>query len=454
MRLIEFLGKDLKERVKELLERQADEGKKAWKSNQVSAYDRISSLVRPQSEVCRAVHNAIKNLESNIIFIYAGPSSLPSRPQIENRRGALTIRINHDDKEDLAYADSGSCKNIMAESCAQQKGLIIRRRPKDVRVFQVGNGKLVTSIGRARAHVRLVKGFDKPRKEWFHILPNCPAAIILGMPFLEAVRILSKNRHILEECPPKPCAIDLVLWISSPRNRIRCNLDGRNVTAIADSGSDLNLMSLSYAQRGGYRIDRRKEVQRCLEFGDGSQEDTVGEVTVYNLTLNWCEPETAPLGPLETHGEDTCPRFSAVFQVLRDLPSDVILGRDLLCDSDAFNVCPELCNPLETQRTPHTEFNLTISLGLAKDLPLIKEFKRLIRKAQQLPRDVEGVEDKDMHDDATFTHLYQVHEIECKIQKLAKSGHALEVAQKEREKGRMVSDWQNKHRACVFCNPV
>lgn len=415
MRLIEFLGKDLKERVKEPLERQADEGKKAWKSNQVSAYDRISSLVRPQSEVCRAVHNAIKNLESNIIFIYAGPSSLPSRPQIENRRGALTIRINHDDKEDLAYADSGSCKNIMAESCAQQKGLIIRRRPKDVRVFQVGNGKLVTSIGRARAHVRLVKGFDKPRKEWFHILPNCPAAIVLGMPFLEAAQILSKNRHILEECPPKSRAIDRVLWISSPRNRMRCNLDGRNVTAIADSGSDLNLMSLSYAERGGYHIDRRKGVRRRLEFGDGSQEDTVGEVTVYNLTLNWCEPETAPLGPLETHGEDTCPRFSAVFQVLRDLPSDVILGRDLLCDSDAFNVCPELCNPLETQRTPHTEFNLTISLGLAKNLPLIKEFKRLIRKAQQLPRDVEGVEDKDMHDDATFTHLYQVHEIECKI---------------------------------------
>ena len=415
MRLIEFLGKDLKERVKEPLERQADEGKKAWKSNQVSAYDRISSLVRPQSEVCRAVHNAIKNLESNIIFIYAGPSSLPSRPQIENRRGALTIRINHDDKEDLAYADSGSCKNIMAESCAQQKGLIIRRRPKDVRVFQVGNGKLVTSIGRARAHVRLVKGFDKPRKEWFHILPNCPAAIVLGMPFLEAAQILSKNRHILEECPPKSRAIDRVLWISSPRNRMRCNLDGRNVTAIADSGSDLNLMSLSYAERGGYHIDRRKGVRRRLEFGDGSQEDTVGEITVHNLTLNWCEPETAPLEPLETYGEDTRPTFSAVFQVLRDLPSDVILGRDLLCDSDAFNVCPELCNPLETQRTPHTEFNLTISLGLAKNLPLIKEFKRLIRKAQQLPRDVEGVEDKDMHDDATFTHLYQVHEIECKI---------------------------------------
>lgn len=366
-------------------------------SKGVSVNEPKFALVPPQFEIRRAVYNAIKNLESNISLTYAGSSSLPSHPKIENRRGALNIRINNDDKGDLAYGDSGSCKNIMSESCAQQKGLIIRRRPKDVRVFQVGNGKLTTSIGRARAHVRLVKGFDKPRKEWFHILRNYPAAIILGMPFLEAVQILSKNRHILEECPPKPCAIDLVLWISSPRNRIRCNLDGRNVTAIADSGSDLNLMSLSYAQRGGYRIDRRKEV------------------TVYNLTLNWCEPETAPLGPLETHGEDTCPRFSAVFQVLRDLPSDVILGRDLLCDSDAFNVCPELCNPLETQRTPHTEFNLTISLGLAKNLPLIKEFKRLIRKAQQLPRDVEGVEDKDMHDDATFTHLYQVHEIECKI---------------------------------------
>lgn len=384
-------------------------------SKGVSVNEPKFALVPPQFEIRRAVYNAIKNLESNISLTYAGSSSLPPHPKIENRRGALNIRINNDDKGDLAYGDSGSCKNIMSESCAQQKGLIIRRRPKDVRVFQVGNGKLTTSIGRARAHVRLVKGFDKPRKEWFHILRNYPAAIILGMPFLEAVQILSKNRHILEECPPKPCAIDLVLWISSPRNRIRCNLDGRNVTAIADSGSDLNLMSLSYAQRGGYRIDRRKEVQRRLEFGDGSQEDTVGEVTVYNLTLNWCEPETAPLGPLETHGEDTCPRFSAVFQVLRDLPSDVILGRDLLCDSDAFNVCPELCNPLETQRTPHTEFNLTISLGLAKNLPLIKEFKRLIRKAQQLPRDVEGVEDKDMHDDATFTHLYQVHEIECKI---------------------------------------
>ncbi|RYO90234.1 hypothetical protein DL764_008471 [Monosporascus ibericus] len=382
----------------------------------------------------------------------------PARPPLKNSRGGLRVIINLAKKTDIGYADSGSGKNIMSEAYALQKGLIIRKGRKNVRLFQLGNGKLISSVGRVRTYIKLTKSCRRPKKEWFHILANCPVPLILGMPFLKEAQVLTENRHLLESCPPEFGTTVSVFWIGTPQNRIKCNLDGRNMIAVADYGSDVNLMSLSYAKREGHHIDRRREVRTRLQFGDGSQADTVGQVIVSNLTLDWRRPATATLEEMypdhSTAGagqpgsspsldrqtaQDADATFSAVFDVLPSLPCDVLLGRDFLWATDAFNICPVLATPTGEEGCLYAECNFTRSLGY------IDKFLRWIR--DDLGQSGSELEDEKLHDEARHEKAYKLWKIDVELVRL--SGQS--KVKKEGERKKIVKDWQNRHGSCRFC---
>ncbi|RYP67591.1 hypothetical protein DL771_007143 [Monosporascus sp. 5C6A] len=385
-------------------------------------------------------------------------SSPAPRPP-KNSRGALSVMINLAEKGDLGYADSGSGKNIMSEAYALQKGLIIRKGQKNVRLFQLGNGKLIYSVGRVRTYVKLAKSCGRPKKEWFHVLANCPVPLILGMPFLKDAQVLTEKRHLLESCPPEFGTTESVFWIGTPQNRIKCNLDGRNVIAVADYGSDVNLMSLSYAKREGHHIDRRQEVRTRLQFGDGSQADTVGQVIVSNLTLDWRRPATTTLeemypdhstagagqpgsSPSLNHqsAQHADATFSAAFDVLPSLPCDILLGRDFLWATDAFNICPALATSAGGEGCLYAEFKFTRSLGY------IDKFRRWIRG--DLEHSGSELEDEKMHDEARHEKAYKLWKIDVELVRL--SGQS--KVKKEDERKKIVKDWQNRHGSCRFCN--
>ncbi|KAK7966035.1 uncharacterized protein PG986_000312 [Apiospora aurea] len=190
---------------------------------------------------------------------------------VKNVRRALAISINN--HEEKACPDSGSSENIMREDWACDHKLKIRRTPRDRRrVFELGNGRSVRAVGRVYVNVEITRAAPsslrpRKRKVWFYVFEQCPVPIILGMPFLESEAIFTRNEHLLEACPKAYSDIDSLLWIGSPRNQIRCSLNGRQAVATADTGSDINLMSLQYAKKNGHWIDDRPEVRRRLQFG-------------------------------------------------------------------------------------------------------------------------------------------------------------------------------------------
>ncbi|RYP92034.1 hypothetical protein DL770_001889 [Monosporascus sp. CRB-9-2] len=278
------------------------------------------------------------------------------------------------------------------------------------------------------------------------------------MPFLKEAQVLTEKRHLLESCPSDFSTIESVFWIGTPHNRIKCNLDGRNVIAVADYGSDVNLMSLSYAERKGYRIDRRLEVRKRLQFGDGSQANTLGQVIVSNLTLDWRRPATTrleemysdrsvegrqpkPSPPLDSESaQDADATFSAVFDVLLSLPCDVLLGRDFLWATDAFNICPVLATSAGEEGCLYAEFNFTRSLGH------IDKFLRWIRG--DLGESGSELEDEKIHDEALHEKAHKLWKIDVELVRL--SGQS--KAKKEGERKKIVKDWQNRHGSCRFCN--
>lgn len=175
----------------------------------------------------------------------------------------------------------------------------------------------------------------------------------MGMDFLDETEVMSKNKHFLETCPPEMEDIPSVKWIGSPRRRLGCYLDGQYFSAIADTGSDINLISLECAKNNGFRIDRRREYRTRIQVVDGTQAETAGEVWISSLQL----------------GDQGNPAHTGVFHVLPGLPCDVILGAPILAETDAFNTCSNYFRDRqETEHEGPLEFNIFTNLGRVQEL--------------------------------------------------------------------------------------
>ncbi|KAL5351456.1 hypothetical protein ACLOAV_003315 [Pseudogymnoascus australis] len=383
-------------------------------------------------------------------------SSLNAKPR-ENRRKVLRVQIK--DKDHLACPDSGSEKNIISKACAVEHGFRIRhRKSKDIKQFEVGNGDIVWSIGRVFETVGLPGSPLWKKKRWFHVLENCPVPVVMGMEFLRKAEILTKYKDLLENCSVEMSNISSLLWIGSPRNRLRCTIDGRRLEVVPDTGSDYNLMSLACAQREGFRVDRRAEARTQIVVGNGEVIETLGQVYVSNITLDWRESEAEPSErspytptadvPLEPDpygnahrpigGEDD---FYTPFHVVENLPCDIILGQKFLLDTDAFNKCPELLNILPSDQNRQFEKHKLLfefMIFRSKVLPHISFFKK-----PKLPIDLREQHESNWHAER-YRRLKNTERIA-----LLPPGEQ-EAARKTETK--KVRDWNTAHVGCRFCN--
>jgi hypothetical protein len=384
-------------------------------------------------------------------------------PPISNKRKVLRVLISS--KEHIACPDSGSEKNIMSESFASRQNLEIHRGVDDLKDFELGSGKSVRSVGRVQVSVQLLGITLQKAKRWFYVFENCPVDIILGMEFLQEAEILSKNRHLLESCPAELRNLSSLLWIGSPRddnspgsikNRLRCSMDGHDLVAVADTGSDLNIMSFECAKREQFRVDTREEARTWAQFGDKSKTRTIGQVYIYDLSLDWRTTETpvsqqtlpdlgnglGNMGGGSSYEEHHDGPFCTVFHVLPGLPCDVIFGRDILDQLDAFNRCPDLMSSSSSGKSDHFELKVLISLGrLASKLHGSKHKQE---SNTPLPNT------KKAHDAERHSELFRRSQKKEEIA-LMPAGQQDQARAKEQRRERQ---WDAAHATCVHCLPV
>ncbi|KFY00290.1 hypothetical protein O988_03394 [Pseudogymnoascus sp. VKM F-3808] len=383
--------------------------------------------------------------------------SSPNMKQRENRRKVLRVQIQ--DKYHLACPDSGSAKNIMSKACAIENRFRIRQKAKDKRPFELGNGDIVWSIGRVLETVALPGSPLWQKKRWFYVLENCPVRVVMGMKFLREAEILTKYRHLLENCPEELRNIPALLWIGSPRNKLcKCTVDGRQLEAAADTGSDLNLMSLQCAEREEFRIDRREEARTYIEVGNGNVIETLGQVYVSNLTLDWREPEAefpeqpppkpangVPPGP-DSHGGANPPHGDynsyIPFHVVENLQCDIIFGQKFLHDTDAFNKYPELLDTPLTQQSRQFEKH--------KQLYEFKIYReRIFPWLRFSNKRKPAVDKREQHESDWYAELYRRSE-NMKENALLPPDKQQAARRAERKK---VRDWNAAHARCQYCGP-
>jgi hypothetical protein len=211
-------------------------------------------------------------------------------------------------------------------------------------------------------------------------------------------------------------------------------------------------MSLKCAKREGFQINRRREARRRILVGDGTEAETIGQVYIHNLSMDWRKASTTSRSSIDVNNIVSTPDYTpleqdekeigAIFHVLPGLPCEVIFGRDLLDQTDTFNLCPNLCPKRTTKKDSPFELNILISLGpVSIRLPIP-------RRRQQCP--VVNPDPKEIHDDERHAEMFR----RTKREEDITEKPVEHQGQGRRRERRRIREWDALHRECAYCNPV
>lgn len=176
----------------------------------------------------------------------------------------------------------------------------------------------------------------------------------MGADFLRQAQTLTKHRNRLVERPYRSGLPSKVLRIGSWSDRYQCYVNEMTALADADTGSDLDLVSASFARNLVGKRTRIAESEE-IQFADGSRARIREKVLI----------QFKPYGRLESS-----PKW---FYVLKDLTCDVLLGQDTLDELGAYNE--------HSSSTIHSLFQATLSL---KAIMWLNRAERWLAKCTRL----------------------------------------------------------------------
>ncbi|KAI8937237.1 hypothetical protein NX059_006446 [Plenodomus lindquistii] len=254
-------------------------------------------------------------------------SNSQGRGSVKSRLGLpVTIDVNGHAATVLACADTGSDVNIISNDLARTLGLQAYNVTPHTRQFTLANGKVVEALGLVKSICTF--GADVATAVSmsciFHVLLHVTSPIIMGMEFLNETKTMTEHRDRLVRVPRSGFQALSVCSLERPRQLLACALNQNNVLATPDTGSEIDLISPSFAHQQGLPVYHGEEM---IELADGSVEITSGFIEV-NLTISRTSHSA-----LDTTTEA---HIIAELYILKDLQYDLIVGEDTLHALEVF----------------------------------------------------------------------------------------------------------------------
>ena len=276
----------------------------------------------------------------------SSPLSLDSRRVQQLQQKQRYVSLLMDSHELHAFPDNGSELDIISYRFAKKHGLGIDATDK--RQLALPNGRQIRTVGTAALQFNFQGEKDTLRRT-FHVLKNSVHDVVLGRSFLETTATLTTFVHRIKT---KIASLKLphVFLLGSLSPRIRGSINGVNVNAVDDIGSDVNVMSLKEARRLGLRIEAGEAHKKLLGFADGSSAWTDGMV----VGVDWRFGKNCSTTPIKID-----------IHILKDLTCDVILSNDFLFDNNAYST-HILSHPMDDKTEAQIEESA--GFGLIMDL--------------------------------------------------------------------------------------
>lgn len=355
--------------------------------------------------------------------------SLPPRAK-EYKRKAIQLVVKG--ITCFARPDSGSDRNIITAAFAKDHNVEIQRGKDDKDLFVMGNGQHMRSIGKALIPCSLLGG-ESHESYWFHVMSKCSVPIIMGLEFLHKIQLYTTNQHLLVDSPFTFGNMPSFKWIGSPKGKMEFFADGHILEACADTGSDLDLMSLRCAIQRGFKVDRKRKTRIML--ADETVIETIGQVDLSSVQLP---------------GFDS---FKMSFHVLPNLVCDVIFGEEFLEQTDAFNTC-KIIN--EEDLLDLYSLNTLINLGPLQALFTKMFHRKKTRSMQQRNSLSNGVVSQNAialamrdHDKRIEAEMYRQHRVDRLIERMKEEGQGVIARTAEEEATRMA--FLSLHTECAYC---
>jgi hypothetical protein len=217
-----------------------------------------------------------------------------------------------------AFPDTGSARNIISHEYAERHHLKIDNSASSV--MRTAIGSPVRTLGTASLSFRFAEEPTVYIQE-FHVFPRSLKSVILGKPFLQMTETLSRFAHRVVKKLRGVISGHHACFTGSPGQWLAGIADGEHLLALPDTGADICLMSLQYAQARGYTIDPHDEHRRKLAFVDGSRAETIGRVEGFEWRF----------------GSRDCETYHPDVYVLEDLRTNLLLSYDFLEESGAYS---------------------------------------------------------------------------------------------------------------------
>ena len=219
----------------------------------------------------------------------------------------------------ISRPDSGSEENIIAADLVSKLDVKMDFAPEHCKEFRIANGRSVWALGRIMVNCTFAKDRSVELRCIFYVFQTLTSALIMGMPFLDETETLVKHQHRLQPRSIPSFRPIQISSLNSPRKRLYCLVDSQPKLANADTGSEIDVMSLDYALKRGFPMTAVGLSSSTVQFADGSTSELVGKVRV-----------------LIVLGTPEGPRVTTTFYVLDGLTCDIIFGEDFLDETKAF----------------------------------------------------------------------------------------------------------------------
>lgn len=184
----------------------------------------------------------------------------------------------------------------------------------------------------------------------FFVFEKLQWNVILGRPFLHDTGTLDIHQSRLRQVEIAPNPTSAVRCVGQAGECVQCWLDGEPAWALPDTGADINLISLTFAQALGFNEGKGKHID-CgnridVELAGGFTVTTEGTI---QFSVSFSSPkernpivyelvESSNKRILSHENREIQPnsQFRETFHVLAGLEHEVILGETLLTTVDVY----------------------------------------------------------------------------------------------------------------------
>jgi hypothetical protein len=272
----------------------------------------------------------INALRSQAISYYTPPLNELERP-VKRREGLpLLFQLGEKSTEVCTAYDTGTHTNHISLELATDIGYSVDTSSESQAKFQLPNDAIIKAVGRIAAEVQFVRG---PKHETdtivcqFNVFNELTVTVLMGSNFLQEPETITKPTSRLVDLSPGWKRSFRLCAVGNATNQVVCNVNGEDVLANADTGSEIVLVSAAYAAKYGLLQEYSCEE---LELADGTIVHTSGSSDV-KFTVKTSEKSS------NYNRRSVKPMYRKVrVHVLKSLHFDMILDEDIVDDFKIF----------------------------------------------------------------------------------------------------------------------